>query len=173
VIPSKESSRSVAAPSLNPAGQSSLPVANSQSIPVQAYVDSHPSEHTTDTLRNTDPLLSIKQIVQDAKREAIQDCLEAFGDDAKDITSGDVTAASVIQLANSEHLKKSPPPGSKMDKVLKCAVSFARNLDLYSKALDPFVSYSPDVAKIVWGSCRMLLQVSEPVPPYVSPEREH
>jgi hypothetical protein len=32
--------------------------------------------------------------------------------------SGDVTAASVIQLANSEHLKKSPPPGSKMDKVL-------------------------------------------------------
>jgi hypothetical protein len=60
-----------------------------------------------------------------------------------------------------------------MDKVLKCAVNFARNLDLYSKALDPFVSYSPDVAKIVWGSCRMLLQVSEPVPPYVSPEREH
>lgn len=75
------------------------------------------------------------------------------------MTSGRVTAASVLALANSKRTEKAPVEGSKTDKVLKWAVSFAQNVDAYSKVLDVYISKAPEVAGLVWGGCKILLQV--------------
>ena len=90
-------------------------------------------------------------------------CLEIFGDEAMDMTTGKITAASILDLANAKREEKAPAEGSKTDKVLKWAVSFAKNVDAYSKVLDVYISKAPEVAGLVWGGCRILLQVLLPL----------
>ena len=89
----------------------------------------------------------------------ISKCLASFGEEAKDPATGDVTATSVLKLANAKRTEKVPVEGSKTDKVLKWAVSFANNVDAYSKFLDVYISKAPEVAGLVWGGCKILLQV--------------
>jgi hypothetical protein len=65
----------------------------------------------------------------------------------------------ILGLANLERAKKAPKEGSKLDKMLKGTVFFVKKVDVYSKAVDVYVNKSPHVASLVWGSCRVLLQV--------------
>ena len=67
---------------------------------------------------------SAAQIIEDAQRELTSKCLEVFGDEAVDMTTGKITAVSILHLANAKREEKAPAEGSKTDKVLKWAVSF-------------------------------------------------
>lgn len=62
------------------------------------------------------------------------------------MTTGKITAASILDLANAKREEKAPAEGSKTDKVLKWAVSFTKNVDAYSKVLDVYISKAPEVA---------------------------
>ena len=75
------------------------------------------------------------------------------------MATGKVTATSVLELAKVKREEKQPVEGSKTDKVLKWAVSFANNVDAYSKMLDVYIGKAPEVAGLVWGGCKILLQV--------------
>ena len=97
--------------------------------------------------------------MEDARNESISKCLEAFGEEARDMATGKVTAASVLELARAKREEKAPAEGSKTDKVLNWAVSFAKNVDAYSKVVDVYISKAPEVAGLVWGGCKILLQV--------------
>ena len=90
-------------------------------------------------------------------------CHEVFGDEAVDMTTGKITAASILDLANTKREEKAPAEGSKTDKVLKWAVSFAKNVDAYSKVLDVYISKAPEVAGLVWGG------MQDPPPGTVAP----
>lgn len=86
-------------------------------------------------------------------------CLEVFGEKAVDMTTGKITAASILDLANANREEKAPAGGSKTDKVLKWAVSFAKNVDAYSKVSGVYISKAPGATGLIWGGCRILLQV--------------
>ena len=75
------------------------------------------------------------------------------------MATGKVTAASVLELVKVKREEKQLVEGSKTDKVLKWAVSFANNVDAYSKVLDVYIGKAPEVAGLVWGGCKILLQV--------------
>ncbi|KAL2051050.1 hypothetical protein ABVK25_008644 [Lepraria finkii] len=98
------------------------------------------------------------QIAEVAQNESISKCLEAFGEEARDMATGNFKAASVLELAKAKREEKAPAEGSKTDKVLKWAVSFANIVDAYSKVLDVYISKAPEVAGLVWGGCKILLQ---------------
>ena len=44
------------------------------------------------------------------------------------MTTGKITAISILDLANAKREEKAPAEGSKTDKVLKWALSFAKNV---------------------------------------------
>ena len=73
------------------------------------------------------------------------------------MATGNFKAASVLELAKAKREEKAPAEGSKTDKVLKWA--FANIVDAYSKVLDVYISKAPEVAGLVWGGCKILLQV--------------
>ena len=77
--------------------------------------------------------------------------------------TGKITAVSILDLADAKREEKAPAEGSKIDKLLKWVVSFAKNIDAYSKLLDVYISKAPEVAGLVWGGCRILLQVLLPL----------
>lgn len=99
------------------------------------------------------------QNAKDAQAESVAKCLDAFKDEAVDTATGKVTAASVLALANIKREEKAPVEGSKTDKVLKWAVSFAKNVNAYSKVLNKYISNAPEIAGLVWTGCSILLQV--------------
>ena len=70
----------------------------------------------------------------------------------------------VLSIVESELAKKEPKSGSRRATVINSIVYFARMVDSYAKALDVYVNKSPEVASVVWGSCRVVLQVSLFVP---------
>ena len=111
----------------------------------------------SNTHRN--PARTPAQIIKDAQELSIAECRKAFGKEAEDIISGEVTAASIFELANTKRVEKVPAEGSKTDKVLKWAVSFAKSVDAFSKIVDVYIGNVPEVAGLVWGGCKILLQV--------------
>lgn len=48
---------------------------------------------------------------------SISKCLEAFGEEARDMATGNFKAASVLELAKAKREEKAPTEGSKTDKV--------------------------------------------------------
>ena len=70
-------------------------------------------------------------------------CLDIFGETAVEMTTGKVTAVSILDLTNAKREEKAPAEGSKTDKVLKWAVSFAKNVDAYFEVLDVSISKAP------------------------------
>ena len=76
-------------------------------------------------------------------------CLEVFGNEAVDMTTGKIRAVSILDLENAKCEEKVSAGGSKTDKVLKWAVSFAKNVDTYSKVLDIYISKAPEAADLV------------------------
>lgn len=65
------------------------------------------------------------------------------------MTTGKITAVSILNLANAKREEKAPAEGSKIDKVLKWAVSFTKNINAYFKVLDVYISKAPEVASLV------------------------
>lgn len=97
---------------------------------------------------------------EDARLEAVNRCRRAYGDHVVDgllqepATLRDVLSTVEKALAETEG-------GGKRAKFLRGLASFAKKVDIYTRAIDVYANASPEVASLVWGSCRVLLQVTD------------
>jgi len=104
-----------------------------------------------------------EQAFEEAKVEALSRCRKLFGNDAIDSLLQQSTALEdVLKGVEKEMMEQKPKDGSKRAVFLKSLVLFAKKVDLYSKAVDVYANKSPDIASLVWGSFRVLLQVTKP-----------
>lgn len=72
----------------------------------------------------------------------------------------DVTDVGVVlDYIAAERLRCMPHSGSRYDKVLRWAESFAAQIHSFSHSVSEFVMYSMEGAQLIWGSCLLLLQV--------------
>lgn len=83
--------------------------------------------------------------------------LDAFG---KDIFEDFETIEDVLGLIGMDRLRYMPHDGSVLDRVFKWAVHFVLHIHDLSMAVDPFALNAEETAKLAWGSCLLLLQVS-------------
>jgi hypothetical protein len=72
----------------------------------------------------------------------------------------DVTEVGVVlDYIAAERLRCMPHSGSRYDKVLRWAESFAAEIRSVSHSVREFVMYGTEGAQLIWGSCLLLLQV--------------
>lgn len=80
---------------------------------------------------------------------------------ARAILENTITVDDVLDSIAAERLRYMPHDGSMLDRVFKWAVHFIDEMNVLSKAVEPFVLYSDQAAQLMWGSCLLLLQVSD------------
>jgi hypothetical protein len=101
-----------------------------------------------------------EQAFEDAKAEALSRCKKVFGNDAiSSLLQQSTALEGVLKSVENEMVKQKPKDGTKRAAFLTSLVFFAKKVDVYSKAVDVYVNKSPDIASLVWGSFRVLLQV--------------
>ena len=71
-----------------------------------------------------------------------------------------ITVESFLEYIEHERLTYMPQRGSRWDKVLKWAEFFALQISGYEKAVGSFVPDSKAAARLIWASCRVLVEVS-------------
>lgn len=98
-------------------------------------------------------------VLRESTSVTVIQCKKELGSQADDVLSGTPTFDSLLDFIATERLRSMPHKGSKWDEVLKWAESFARSVDVYSHSISSFIVYSWESARLVWGSCRFLLQV--------------
>lgn len=79
---------------------------------------------------------------------------------ADSILVGTPTCHDFLDFIATERLRSMPHKGSKWDKILKWAESYARSVDRYAKEVSGLMVHTWESARLVWGCCKMLLQVS-------------
>ena len=99
-------------------------------------------------------------VLRESTSVTVIQCKKELGSQADDVLSGTPTFDSLLDFIATERLRSMPHKGSKWDEVLKWAESFARNVDMYSHSVSSFLVCSWESARLIWGSCRFLLQVS-------------
>ncbi len=67
---------------------------------------------------------------------------------------------SLLDFIATDRLRRVPHRGSRWDKILRMAEHFAIRISLYQEAVGGMFSKSSEAARMIWGSCRALLQVS-------------
>lgn len=97
------------------------------------------------TLRETTHKVSTKFVTQ-------------LDSSARVVLENTTTVDDVLDSIAAERLRYMPQDGSMLDRVLKWAVHFIGQMNLLSQAVDPFVVYSDEAAKLMWGSCLLLVQ---------------
>lgn len=102
--------------------------------------------HKVGLLRET-----ISKVNASCKRDLGTSSLEVL-EDAKEL-------GIVLDFIAAERLRCYPHPGSKYDKVLRWAETFAAQVYAFSEATSEFVMYSAEAAHLIFGSCLLLLQV--------------
>lgn len=98
-------------------------------------------------------------VLRESTSVTVIQCKKELGSRADDVLSGTPTFDSLLDFIATERLRMMPRKGSKWDEVLMWGESFARNVDMYSHSISSFMVYSWESARLVWGSCRFLLQV--------------
>ena len=98
-------------------------------------------------------------VLRESTSVTVIQCKKELGSQADDVLSGTPTFDSLLDFIATERLRSMPHKGSKWDEVLKWAESFARSVDMYSHSVSRFIVYSWESARLIWGSCRLLLQV--------------
>lgn len=69
------------------------------------------------------------------------------------------TLESFLDFIATDRLRRVPHQGSRWDKILRMAEHFAIRISHYEEAIRGMFSKSEEAAHIIWGSCRVLLQV--------------
>ena len=69
------------------------------------------------------------------------------------------TLESFLDFIATDRLRRVPHQGSRWDKILRLAEHFAIRISHYEEAVRGMFSKSEKAAHIIWGSCRVLLQV--------------
>ena len=67
---------------------------------------------------------------------------------------------SLLDFIATDRLRRVPHRGSRWDKILRMAEHFAIRISLYQEAVGGMFSKSSEAARMIWGSCWALLQVS-------------
>jgi hypothetical protein len=71
-----------------------------------------------------------------------------------------MTMEHFLEYIESERLTNMPQRGSRWDKVLKWAEFFALQISGYENTVSSFIPHSKGAAKLIWASCRVLVEVS-------------
>ena len=71
-----------------------------------------------------------------------------------------ITIESFLEYIEDERLCNMPQHGSSWDKVLKWAEFFALQVSGYENTVRTFVPDSSVAAKLIWATCRVLIEVS-------------
>jgi hypothetical protein len=98
-------------------------------------------------------------IILAAKADAIARCRKKHGDAVDAILSQTATLEQALEIAERESVAIHGKDDSRHVKMARALIFFAKKVDVYAKAVDVYVNKSPDIASVVWGSCRVLLQV--------------
>jgi hypothetical protein len=97
---------------------------------------------------------------EDAKFEALARCRALHGNEIIDsLVQQQVTLKDVLQGVEDEIRRQKGDEGTKRARFLNSLAYLAKKVDTFSKAVDVYVNKSPDIASVVWGSFRVLLQV--------------
>ena len=67
---------------------------------------------------------------------------------------------SLLDFIATDRLRRVPHQGSRWDNILRMAEHFAIRISLYQEAVGGMFSRSSEAARMIWGSCWALLQVS-------------
>ncbi|KAI9762962.1 MAG: hypothetical protein M4579_000025 [Chaenotheca gracillima] len=105
------------------------------------------------------PAFQPTEILKETVTVVVVESQKVLGSRSDDITSGVSTLESFLELIAVERLRSMPHQGSKWDKVLRLAGSFASNVDVYSHAISTGVQHAHESARIVWSCCRLLLEL--------------
>ncbi|KAI5782676.1 hypothetical protein EDC01DRAFT_729948 [Geopyxis carbonaria] len=130
----------------------SIGIAPPKRTPVMMPPTHFPHDGSTDTktethvLRETTTLVTVRY-----KKE--------LSSKSGDILTGTTTCHAFLDFIAAERLRSMPHQGSKWDKVLKWAEAYARKLDTYTHAVSGFTAHSWESARLVWGSCQLLLRM--------------
>lgn len=77
------------------------------------------------------------------------------------ILVGVPTCHDFLDFIATERLRSMPHRGSKWDKILKWAESYARAVERFSLEVAEIMPHTWESAKIVWGCCKLLLSVCQ------------
>lgn len=69
---------------------------------------------------------------------------------------------SFLDFIAADRLRRVPHQGSRWDKILRMAEHTAIRIAHYQEAVEGIFAKSKEAAHIIWGSCRVLIQVSLP-----------
>lgn len=86
-------------------------------------------------------------------------CRRDLGTSSAKALEDSVEVGVVLDYIAAERLRCMPHSGSRYDKVLRWAESFAGQIDSLSNTVSEFVMYSTEAAQLIWGCCLLLLQV--------------
>lgn len=81
-------------------------------------------------------------------------------DDVDESFIHSMSIEAFLDYVERQRLTHMPHRGSRWDKVLKWTEYFALQISGYSKAVESFVTDSNIAAKLIWTSCRALLEVN-------------
>ena len=85
--------------------------------------------------------------------------LQSLGGSPADASFSGLSIEELLDYIAAERLRHLPPRGSRWDRVLKYAVLFADEVNAYQQSVSSFLSHHEEAARLVWRSCRILLQV--------------
>ena len=86
-------------------------------------------------------------------------CRRELGASSAGVLENTTEVEAVLDYIATERLRCMPHSGSRYDKVLKWAEFFAVQIHSLSHSVSEFVMYSTEAARLIWGSCLLLLQV--------------
>jgi hypothetical protein len=69
----------------------------------------------------------------------------------------------VVASAEAQVTSKQGESDSKRQKISRAYVIFAKKVDVFASIIDIYIKQAPEVASVVWGVCRILIQVYSPV----------
>ena len=105
--------------------------------------------------------LSVQKVtvLREITSKVTASCRRELGSSSADVLENATEVGVVLDYIATERLRCMPHSGSRYDKVLRWAESFAAQIDSFSHAVSDFAMYSAEAAHLIWGSCLLLLQV--------------
>lgn len=98
-------------------------------------------------------------VLREITSKVTASCRRELGSSSADALEEATEVGVVLDYIATERLRCMPHAGSRYDKVLRWAESFAAQIHSLSHSVSEFVMCSAEAARSIWGSCLLLLQV--------------
>ena len=133
-------------------------MANSTSSVTRSERQQNATSSTSVTRSGTQEITIVKETTSKVQLK-LQTVRRELGSSVDDSFSRGISMEDFFDYVAAERLRHLPARGSRWDKVLKWAELFACQVIGYHKSVASFVSHSHEASRLVWSSCRSLLQV--------------